>query len=75
MTNVEWLVLFAVSYLFFQDEIDPILHRGYYEILLLWVNTKLFVRSYIIYRKLKQDMERTGLPVPPFRFIPIQKRS
>lgn len=74
MTYPEWTILVLVSYLFLQDDIDPILERIYLEALLLWVNANLLVRSYLIYRKLKEDMESNGLPIPPFFFRPIQKR-
>ena len=75
MTYPEWTILIFVSYLFLQDDIDPILERIYLEALLLWFNGNLLVRSYLIYRKLKEDMEGNGLPIPPFSFKPIQKRS
>lgn len=38
------------------------------------LNVELFIRSYIIYRKLKADFDRLQIPAPVFRFTPIQDR-
>ena len=75
MTNLEWLVVLLITYVFFEDEIQTLLAVASLRLLLLWANANLFVRSYVIYRKLKKGMEANGLEAPPFRFTPINKRS
>lgn len=75
MTSIEWFVVLLFTYVFFEDEIETFLAVAALRFFLLWANTNLFVRSYIIYRKLKKGMEDNGLEVPPFQFTPIDKRS
>ena len=44
------------------------------ELLLIWLNTNLFLRTWWIYRKMRKDFERMGLPMPAFRYVPLQER-
>tara|TARA_B100000902_G_scaffold385943_1_gene427942 strand:+ start:573 stop:797 length:225 start_codon:yes stop_codon:yes gene_type:complete len=74
MTLTETAILVFIIYLCFPDEIQAFLDSVYVNILLAKTNLALFVRSYVLYLKLKSGMKRHGLEVPPFKFTLIQKR-
>ena len=38
------------------------------------LNLRMFIMSYIMYRKLVRDFTEIGLPAPPFVFVPLWKR-
>ena len=38
------------------------------------LNVRMFVMSYIMYRKLVRDFAAMGWPAPPFVFVPLWKR-
>ena len=44
------------------------------ELMLLWLNTQLLVRSWLLYPTLRRDFARLGLPLPAFCFVPLQQR-
>lgn len=46
----------------------------------LWVATRalnyyLMFRAYMMYRQLKSDLGKMGMPMPAFKFIPIWERN
>ena len=41
----------------------------------LWINCRLFVWQWLLYRQLKRDFAAHGIAMPPFRFEPIQRPS
>ena len=65
-----WMVIIA-----FPEETIGALDEAELRIRLFYLNCVLFVRSYIIYVKLKRGFAKSNLPIPPFRFTPIQDRK
>jgi hypothetical protein len=46
----------------------------------LWVLTRilnyyLMIQAYMMYRRLRSDFGKMGLPMPAFKFIPIWERN
>ena len=75
MTQPEIAIIIFVVFLCFADEIEVAVHYLYLQILLARANLNLYIRSYLLYRKLKSGMDKHGLDIPPFKFTPIQKRQ
>ena len=44
------------------------------EILLLCLNAQFRWRSWLLYRRLRRDFARLGLPISAFRYVPLQQR-
>jgi hypothetical protein len=39
------------------------------------LNYYLMFRAWLMYRQLRSDMAKIGMPAPPFRFVPIWQRQ
>lgn len=39
------------------------------------LNCRLFVAEWLIYRRLRRDFAKYGIPMPPFKFVPLQQRD
>jgi hypothetical protein len=65
---ISFLILFPKDCLLF-----PLWLEG--QIKLHYVNAKCFVITYFMWKKLSISMKEQGWPAPPFRFIPIWKRT
>ena len=39
-----------------------------------WLNFRLLLSSWLVYKRLQRDFRRHGLEIPPFRFVPLQSR-
>lgn len=68
-------VTLATVFLLFSDDLITGLQLTVIQSKILFMNANLFVRSYLIYRKLSVEFKRIGLPPPPFKFIKIQDRD
>ena len=40
-----------------------------------WMNARMFVMAWFIYRRLRKDFAGMGLPTPPFKFTPLWERG
>ena len=67
------MTLAAVAVLF-PEEFYSYAETAYFKVKISALNIQLFVRSYLIYRRLKLDFDRLQIPAPPFHFTPIQDR-
>jgi hypothetical protein len=39
------------------------------------LNYYLMFRAWLMYRQLRSDMAKMGMPAPPFKFVPIWQRQ
>ena len=66
--------LLVVAVAMYPRQAQAIALRIHDELLLLWLNAQFLWRSWLLYRRLRRDFARLGLPIPAFRYVPLQQR-
>ena len=67
--------LIAFFFFAFPDESSELFSVSGIWVRLMFLNAELLIRSYLVYRKLRADMEAMNLQAPPFRFTRIRHRD
>lgn len=65
--------LFVIAYAF-PNETARHFNEIYSATLIKWLNLRLMLSSWLVYKRLQRDFRRHGLEIPPFRFVPLQSR-
>ena len=75
MDSAWWLpVTIACLVAFFPEDAFLFAQISEAKIKLHMLNLRMFIMSYTIYRRLCRDFRDMGLPVPPFRYVPLWDR-
>ena len=67
-------IIVALFALFPNETTDAVLDAEI-EIRIALLNLQLFTAQWMIYRKLKKEFDGFGIEVPPFEFVPIERRG
>lgn len=71
--NLFLAILICIFFLYPEDcIIFAGLVKGWLQVYIL--NYYLMFQAWMMYRQIKADMAKMGLPVPPFHFVPIWQR-
>ncbi len=69
-----WMIgLIVIAYVF-PSETARYFNEMYAVTYIKWLNLRLLLSSWLVYKKLQRDFRRYGLEIPPFRFVPLQNR-
>lgn len=69
-----WMIGLVVIAYVFPNETARYFNEMYAVTYIKWLNFRLLVSSWLVYKRLQRDFRRYDLEIPPFRFVPLQNR-
>lgn len=74
--QLNWFLLFLLL-LFAAFPEDCVIFAGLAKVWVFsrFLNYYLMFKAWLMYRQLRADMAKMGMPVPPFKFTPIWQRQ
>ena len=69
-----WMIGLVIIAYVFPNETARYFNEMYAVAAIKYLNGRLLIQSWLVYKKLQRDFRRYGLEIPPFRFIPLQDR-
>ena len=69
-----WMIgLIVIAYVF-PSETARYFNEMYAVTYIKWLNLRLLLSSWLVYKRLQRDFRRYGLEIQPFRFVQLQNR-
>ena len=75
VTSMIWMMTLTALVAAFPGESMRFAVWCYVEFTYAWLNARLFLMEWMIYRKLRRDFGNYGIQIPPFEFKPLKRRD
>ncbi len=72
--TLSWMSAIVVAVAIWPEESTTFALEIYARLMIKYLNLQLFVRSWLMYRRLRSDFKRMGIELPPFQYTPLQDR-
>ena len=69
-----WMIGLVVIAYVFPTQTAQYFNEMYAVGFVKYLNLRLLISSWLVYKRLQRDFRRHGLEIPPFRFVPLQNR-
>jgi hypothetical protein len=69
-----WMIGLVIIAYVFPSETARYFNEMYAVAAIKFLNGRLLLQSWVIYKRLQRDFRRFGLEIPPFSFVPLQNR-
>jgi hypothetical protein len=69
-----WMIGLVALCISFPNESNRVLNEMFAVAMIKYMNLRLFIASYLIWRRLRRDFRALGIELPPFKFVPLQDR-
>lgn len=70
-----WMTALVALIILFPEDSQNFAEFIYLEFRVSWLNVRLFMMEWKMYRALIRISKEIGIDPPPFNFVPIQKRG
>ena len=75
LTSMIWMLTLTALVALFPREAMAFSLWIYLQVMLSYLNARLFVTEWLVYRRLRRDFGKYGIELPPFTFTPLQERN